>query len=49
MIAWIHQSIAAEREFLESLFGLKSDGRMVGSIRKVDEEEDWICAYGFGC
>ena len=45
MLAWVHQSIAAEREFLESLFGLKSDGRMVGSIRKfdsTDEEEDWI-------
>ena len=46
MLAWVHQSIAAEHEFLESLFGLKSDGRMVGSIRKFDskdEEEDWIC------
>ena len=45
MLAWVHQSIAAEREFLESLFGLKSDGRMVGSIRKfdsTDEEDDWI-------
>ena len=46
MLAWVHQSIAAEREFLESLFGMKSDGRMVGSVRKFDskdEEEDWIC------
>ena len=45
MLAWVHQSIAAEREFLESLFGSKSDGRMVGSIRNFDskdEEEDWI-------
>jgi len=45
MLAWVHQSIAAEREFLESLFGLKSDGRMVGSVRNFDskdEEEDWI-------
>ena len=45
MLAWVHQSIAAEREFLESLFGSKSDGRMVGSIRDFDsknEEEDWI-------
>lgn len=45
MLAWVHQSIAAEREFLESLFGLKSDGRMVGSIRRFDsndEAEDWI-------
>ncbi|KAF8163792.1 oligomeric complex COG6-domain-containing protein [Crassisporium funariophilum] len=45
MLAWVHQSIAAEREFLESLFGIKSDGRMVGSVRNFDskgEEEDWI-------
>lgn len=45
MLAWVHQSIAAEREFLESLFGLKSDGRMVGSVRDFTtrgEEEDWI-------
>jgi len=45
MLAWVHQSIAAERAILESIFGLKSDGRMVGSVRKFDskdEEEDWI-------
>ncbi|KAF8889933.1 oligomeric Golgi complex subunit 6 [Infundibulicybe gibba] len=45
MLAWVHQAIAAEREFLEGLFGLKNDGRMVGSVRKFDgesEEEDWI-------
>jgi conserved oligomeric Golgi complex subunit 6 len=44
MLAWVHQAIAAEREFLESLFGLKGDGRMVGSIRrfKASEEEEWI-------
>ncbi|TFK31706.1 oligomeric complex COG6-domain-containing protein [Crucibulum laeve] len=47
MLAWVHQAIAAEREFLESLFGMKSDGRMVGSVRKFDrqeevEEEEWI-------
>ncbi|PFH46076.1 hypothetical protein AMATHDRAFT_8263 [Amanita thiersii Skay4041] len=45
MLAWVHQAIAAEREFLESLFGLKGDGRMVGSARKFDEgseEEQWI-------
>lgn len=45
MLAWVHQAIAAEREFLESLFGMKQDGRMVGSIRKFDfkqEEEEWI-------
>ncbi len=45
MLAWVHQAIAAEREFFESLFGLKDDGRMVGSVRQFDdksEEEDWI-------
>jgi hypothetical protein len=36
MLAWVHQAIAAEREFLESLFawrGGRGDGRMVGSVR----------------
>ncbi|KAF9651463.1 oligomeric complex COG6 [Thelephora ganbajun] len=44
MLAWIHQTIAAEREFLESLFDVKSDMRMVGSVRKFgkNEEEEWI-------
>ncbi|KAJ7102334.1 oligomeric complex COG6 [Mycena belliarum] len=45
MLAWVHQAIAAEREFLESLFGLQEDGRMVGSVRvfqSKSEEEDWI-------
>lgn len=45
MLAWVHQAIAAEREFLESLFGLKGDGRMVGSVRNFEgkgEEEEWI-------
>lgn len=45
MLAWVHQAIAAEQEFLESLFGMKNDGRMVGSVRRFDskvEEEEWI-------
>ena len=45
MLAWAHQSIAAERAFLKSLFELKSDGRTIGSIRKFDStdvEDDWI-------
>lgn len=33
MLAWIHQTMAGEREFLESLFGVKEDGRWVGSVR----------------
>ncbi|KAF8329058.1 oligomeric Golgi complex subunit 6 [Amanita rubescens] len=53
MLAWVHQAIAAEREFLEALFGVKSDGRMVGSVRKFNEneEEEWIrelMDYGVG-
>ncbi|KAH8813769.1 oligomeric Golgi complex subunit 6 [Flagelloscypha sp. PMI_526] len=46
MLAWVHQSIAAEREFLEGLFDVKGDGRIIGQARdfgKVKtEEEDWI-------
>ncbi|TFK19198.1 COG6-domain-containing protein [Coprinopsis marcescibilis] len=46
MLAWVHQAIAAEREFLETLFMLKGDGRMVGSARDFEsakgEEEEWI-------
>lgn len=34
MLAWIHQTLAGEREFLESFFGMKDDGRWVGSIRR---------------
>lgn len=33
MLAWIHQVMASEYEFLESLFDLKSDGRRVGESR----------------
>lgn len=44
MLAWVHQAIAAEREFLEALFDVKGDGRMVGSVRtfKKSEEEEWM-------
>jgi hypothetical protein len=44
MLAWVHQTVAAEREFLESLFNVQSDMRMVGSVRKFgeNEEEEWI-------
>ncbi|KAE9384073.1 hypothetical protein BT96DRAFT_950821 [Gymnopus androsaceus JB14] len=47
MLAWVHQAIAGEREFLEVLFSMKEDGRMVGSARefrekgKMTEEEEW--------
>ena len=44
MLAWVHQAIAAEREFLESLFGVRGDRRMVGSVRtfKKSDEEEWM-------
>ncbi|EPQ57850.1 oligomeric complex COG6 [Gloeophyllum trabeum ATCC 11539] len=51
MLAWVHQAIAAEREFMESLFGLGREGessrRMIGSVRrfekgKMGETEEWI-------
>lgn len=40
MLAWIHQTMAGEREFLESLFGMKEDGRWVGSVRVWTKTED---------
>ncbi|EIN07029.1 oligomeric complex COG6 [Punctularia strigosozonata HHB-11173 SS5] len=45
MLAWIHQAVAAEREFLDALFGIK-DARMVGSVRtfRATEEEEYIRA-----
>jgi hypothetical protein len=45
MLAWVHQAMAGEREFLEGLFGVVDEGRMVGSIRKLkrgSEVEDWM-------
>ncbi|KAI0822772.1 oligomeric complex COG6 [Trametes gibbosa] len=44
MLAWVHQAIAAEREFLESLFGVRDARRMVGAVRAfgASEEEGWI-------
>ena len=44
MLAWVHQAIAAEREFLESLFGVRGDMRMVGSVRTFggSVEEEWM-------
>ena len=42
ILAWVHQTIAAEREFVDNLFGIKSDKRMMGSVRKLDNEEEWM-------
>ncbi|KAF8447250.1 oligomeric Golgi complex subunit 6 [Boletus edulis BED1] len=44
MVAWVHQAIAAECEFLESLFGLSGQTRMVGAVRTFNgsDEEEWV-------
>ncbi|KIJ16652.1 hypothetical protein PAXINDRAFT_175933 [Paxillus involutus ATCC 200175] len=44
MLAWVHQAIAAECEFLESLFGTNGQERMVGAVRTFNgsEEEEWV-------
>ncbi|KIK92098.1 hypothetical protein PAXRUDRAFT_830282 [Paxillus rubicundulus Ve08.2h10] len=44
MLAWVHQAIAAECEFLESLFGTSGQERMVGAVRTFSgsEEEEWV-------
>ncbi|KAI0318919.1 oligomeric complex COG6 [Amylostereum chailletii] len=48
MLAWVHQAIAAEHEFLEGLFGTGDGRRMMGSVRVFGEgngarreEDDW--------
>ena len=38
ILAWVHQAMAGEREFLESLFGLKDSGRRVGAARPALEQ-----------
>ena len=41
MLAWVHQAIAAEREFLEGLFGVRgASRRMVGAVREFKESEE---------
>ena len=45
MLAWVHQAIAAEQEFLESLLGMRKERRMVGSTRNFQgttAEEEWM-------
>ena len=46
MLAWVHQAIAAEREFLEGLFGRRAEEgkRMVGAPRTRGDspEEEWM-------
>ncbi len=42
MLAWVHQAIAAEREFLEGLFGVRAEEgrRMVGAVRQFKDSEE---------
>ena len=40
MLAWVHQAIAAEREFLECLFGVRGARRMVGAVRELRASEE---------
>ncbi|KAI6164060.1 oligomeric complex COG6 [Pisolithus thermaeus] len=45
MLAWVHQAIAAECEFFESLFGISGRAkRMVGEVRVAGSsvEEEWV-------
>jgi len=42
ILAWVHQAMAGEREFLESLFGLKETGRRVGAARPSLPENDLL-------
>jgi hypothetical protein len=44
MLAWVHQAIAAECEFLEGLFGISGHERMVGAVRTFNgsEKEEWV-------
>ncbi|KAI0029221.1 oligomeric complex COG6 [Vararia minispora EC-137] len=42
MLAWVHQAIAAEHEFLESLFGIADARRMVGAARVGGSAEEDI-------
>jgi hypothetical protein len=38
MLAWIHQATAGEREFLDGIFEIGNDGRMMGSVRTFDKD-----------
>jgi hypothetical protein len=42
ILAWVHQAMAGEREFLESLFGLKETGRRVGAARPSLPDNDLL-------
>lgn len=44
MLAWVHQAMAGEHEFLDGLFSVKNDNRLIGSVRKpkTGEEEGYV-------
>ncbi|KAI9452165.1 oligomeric complex COG6 [Russula earlei] len=43
MLAWVHQAIAAEREFLESLLSIDAGARMPGALRApAHAEDEWL-------
>ena len=44
MLAWVHQAIAAEREFLEALLSIDTGMRMPGAVRApAHAEDEWLC------
>lgn len=43
MLAWMHQAIAGEREFLDALLGAGAERRMVGAIRTFSKTEQDEC------
>ncbi|KAH9032506.1 oligomeric complex COG6 [Lactarius hengduanensis] len=43
MLAWVHQAIAAEREFLEALLGIDAGARMPGAVRApAHAADEWL-------
>lgn len=43
MLAWVHQAIAAEREFLETLLGIDTGARMPGAVRApAHAADEWL-------
>jgi hypothetical protein len=43
MLAWVHQAIAAEREFLEALLSIDTGARMPGAVRApAHAEDEWL-------
>jgi hypothetical protein len=43
MLAWVHQAIAAEREFLEALLSIDTGARMPGAVRApAHTEDEWL-------